>query len=101
VPLIGTGEPSQYAIWDRQKRGPPVQRFAPSKAGWEDAYANFTHMEPQHQPVRPPPRCPNCGSVNVRWISGVDKAATAALVGVFALGQMSKSYECLVCRYRW
>lgn len=45
--------------------------------------------------------CPNCGSTNVKRISGLSKAGSAAMWGVFSMGKLSKTYECKKCRHRW
>lgn len=46
-------------------------------------------------------RCPNCHSGNVHKISVLSKAGSVALIGVFAMGKISKTYECDKCGYRW
>lgn len=46
-------------------------------------------------------KCPNCKSTNVTKISGMSKAGSALLFGVFAAGKISKTYECKSCSYRW
>lgn len=46
-------------------------------------------------------KCPNCHSLRTHKISGVSKAGSAILFGVFALGKMSKTWECNACGYRW
>lgn len=45
--------------------------------------------------------CPNCKSPNVKKISGASKVGSAALFGVFAMGKITKTYECNNCQYRW
>lgn len=47
------------------------------------------------------PKCPTCGSANVHKISGVSKAASGALFGVFSLGYISKTFQCDNCGYQW
>ncbi|MHC1746943.1 MAG: hypothetical protein AB9856_00965 [Cellulosilyticaceae bacterium] len=46
-------------------------------------------------------RCPNCNSTQTHKISGISKAGSAALFGVFSLGKLNKTYECNSCKYRW
>ena len=46
-------------------------------------------------------RCPNCKSTKVNKIGGLSKAGSVALFGVFAMGKVSKTYECKNCGYRW
>jgi len=45
--------------------------------------------------------CPNCKSEKVHKISGLSKAGSAVLFGVFSIGKLNKTYECDDCRYRW
>lgn len=45
--------------------------------------------------------CPNCKLDKVHKISGLSKAGSAVLFGVFSLGKLNKTYECNNCGYRW
>ena len=47
------------------------------------------------------PRCPTCGSTSVEKISTASKVGAAALIGVFALGKISKTFKCKNCGYQW
>lgn len=47
------------------------------------------------------PRCPTCGSKDVKKISGDSKVGKAILFGIFALGAISKTYKCNNCGYQW
>ena len=46
------------------------------------------------------PKCPTCGSTNVRPISATKKATGFVLAGVFS-SNFGKSYECENCKYKW
>lgn len=46
-------------------------------------------------------KCPNCKSTNVEKISGLSKAGSVAIWGVFALGKVSKTYQCKSCGFKW
>lgn len=46
-------------------------------------------------------KCPNCKSSNVKKISGLSKAGSVALFGIFSISKVSKTYECKSCSYRW
>ena len=58
------------------------------------------------QPVSPPPqpsnvpKCPTCGSTNIKRISGTKRWVGT---GIFGLASSSalKSYECKNCSYKW
>jgi predicted RNA-binding Zn-ribbon protein involved in translation (DUF1610 family) len=47
------------------------------------------------------PTCPTCGSTNVEKISTSSKVGAAVLVGIFALGKISKTFKCNNCGYQW
>ncbi len=47
------------------------------------------------------PKCPTCRSANVGKISLASKAGEVALVGVFAIGKVSKTFKCNSCGYQW
>ena len=46
------------------------------------------------------PKCPTCGSTNVRPISSGKKALGFLTVGIFS-SSFGKSYECENCKYKW
>lgn len=46
------------------------------------------------------PKCPTCGSTNVRLISSGKKALGFITVGIFS-SNFGKSYECDDCKYKW
>ncbi len=46
-------------------------------------------------------KCPSCKSTDVKKISAASKAGSALMWGVFAMGKISKTYECNKCGSRW
>jgi len=46
-------------------------------------------------------RCPTCNSPHIEKISSSDKAASALLFGIFSIGQISKTFRCRDCGYKW
>ena len=42
--------------------------------------------------------CPYCHSTNTKKISGMSKAGSVALWGVFAAGKVSKQWHCNDCK---
>jgi predicted RNA-binding Zn-ribbon protein involved in translation (DUF1610 family) len=46
-------------------------------------------------------KCPTCKSPDVEKISGLSKAGSVALWGVFAIGKVSKTYRCKKCGAQW
>ena len=55
--------------------------------------------KPQYQQSNTP-KCPTCGSINVKPISATKKATGFVLAGVFS-SNFGKSYECKNCGYKW
>jgi hypothetical protein len=48
--VLGYGADS-FAIWDRQKPGPPAETFPRTDEGWRNAWIRFVGLEPNHVPV--------------------------------------------------
>ena len=46
-------------------------------------------------------RCPNCKSRDVNKIGAGNKAVSVMLIGVFAMGTLTKTYQCKACGFRW
>lgn len=46
------------------------------------------------------PRCPHCKSTNIKPISGLNRGASIAMLGIFSK-KINKSFECLNCKYTW
>ncbi|NLD38011.1 MAG: hypothetical protein GX654_14180 [Desulfatiglans sp.] len=47
------------------------------------------------------PKCPTCGSSDIEKISLKNKVGSAALIGVFAIGHISKTFKCNSCGSKW
>lgn len=45
--------------------------------------------------------CPKCGGSNVSVISGVSKAVSLAVWGVFAANKVKSTYQCNNCRQKF
>lgn len=46
------------------------------------------------------PKCPTCGSTNIRKISGVERGASIAAFGIFSK-KINKTFRCGNCGYNW
>lgn len=46
------------------------------------------------------PKCPTCGSLNVRHISGGERVASVGFFGIFSK-KINKSFKCKQCGYTW
>lgn len=49
------------------------------------------------KPTKPTITCPYCKSTNTKKISGLSKAGSVALFGIFALGKTTKQWHCNDC----
>lgn len=46
------------------------------------------------------PKCPTCGSTNIKRISGVERAGSVGFFGLFSK-KINKSFQCNNCKYTW
>lgn len=46
------------------------------------------------------PKCPHCNSTNIKSISGLNRAGSIAMFGIFSK-KINKSFECKNCGYTW
>ncbi|PNV62831.1 hypothetical protein C0033_07385 [Clostridium sp. chh4-2] len=46
------------------------------------------------------PKCPTCGSTNIKPISGTERATSIIGLGIFSK-KINKSYKCLNCKHTW
>lgn len=46
------------------------------------------------------PKCPTCGSLNVRHISGGERVASVGFFGIFSK-KINKTFKCGNCGYMW
>ena len=46
------------------------------------------------------PKCPTCGSTNVKHISTLNRAVSIGVFGLFS-SKIGKNYECLDCKAKW
>lgn len=60
-----------------------------------------TQVNKQKQQESGKPKCPTCNSTNLKKISGLSKAGSVALWGVFAAGRTSKTWHCNKCGTEW
>ena len=55
-------------------------------------------IELNPQPTTPTITCPYCQSTNTKKISGLSKAVSVGLFGIFALGKTTKQFHCNNCK---
>ncbi len=46
------------------------------------------------------PKCPTCGSTNIKKISTLNRAVSIGTLGLLS-GKIGKNYECLNCKAKW
>lgn len=46
------------------------------------------------------PKCPTCGSTNIRKMSGVERGASISAFGIFSK-KINKTFKCGNCGYTW
>ena len=65
---------------------------------WWDEERQESHPENKSfKPLTPTITCPYCQSTNTKKISGLSKAGSVALWGIFALGKTTKQFHCNNC----
>ena len=94
----------------------PMGQLAKDSKEYKDNYYAIYHLEEddrkileiygeihrqQQEKLEHIPTCPTCGSAHVRKISTGSKVGAAALIGIFALGHIGKTFECLNCGMKW
>ena len=65
---------------------------------WCDEERQKSHPENKSfKPSTPTITCPYCKSTNTKKISGLSKAVSVGLFGIFALGKTTKQFHCNNC----
>lgn len=59
-----------------------------------DEKYNYKPIKPKEENI---PKCPICGSTDLSKITTTQKAGKAVLFGLFAAGDMSKTWKCNKC----
>lgn len=54
----------------------------------------------QFNSIQNKPKCPTCGSTNIKHISTLNRAVSIGMLGIFS-GKIGKNYECLNCKAKW
>lgn len=66
----------------------------------------FKRQQEQHEAIKEQeresnrPHCPTCGSINIKKITGTERAASVIGLGIFSK-KINKSYKCEHCGYTW
>ena len=73
------------------------------RLGMEENRSNFQkEVERQEKLQRGQniPKCPTCGSTNVKHISTLNRAVSIGVFGLFS-SKIGKNYECQNCKMKW
>ena len=89
----------QKAIFEKYIKNSPLYSEESVKDREEKEGRERLNVPSSYTPKNTP-KCPTCGSTNVRPISATKKATGFVLAGVFS-SNFGKSYECLQCKYKW
>lgn len=54
----------------------------------------------QAQELLNKPKCPTCGSTNIKKMSGIERGASIAAFGLFSK-KINKTFKCSNCGYTW
>ena len=64
----------------------------------QSAMPNKSKIEPIQ--TKDIPKCPTCGSINIKRITTLDRAISIGFLGLLS-GDIGKNYECLNCKAKW
>lgn len=70
------------------------QKLVNQRMAYDDAYQQKKHDDNT-------PKCPICGSTNLKKITGTRKAMKIGLFGLFGAGDLGKTYQCCKCGARF
>lgn len=65
---------------------------------WRSEWTTGFTFKPEPQPSAPTITCPYCQSTNTKKISGLSKAVSVGIFGIFALGKTTKQFHCNNCK---
>ena len=94
-----------YKKWNDNKRNEYMRKYKPMyKTKPSSVTVNKLSVSIQHEQditqQQNTPKCPTCGSTNVRPISATKKATGFVLAGVFS-SNFGKTMYCKNCGYKW
>lgn len=60
----------------------------------------IAQVNAQAQELLNKPKCPTCGSTNIKKIGGIERGASIAAFGIFSK-KINKTFKCNNCGYTW
>lgn len=73
------------------KRIRETNKLSPEQIAYNNAVARSWQNKP---------KCPTCGSTNIKSISALNRGVSVAVLGIFSK-KINKSFECRNCGYTW
>lgn len=99
--LFGGEYPDNIAeiIFDEYIKDNPLfdENLYEQREGKEKLLQKAT-LDKQREVIKP--KCPTCGSTNVKHISTLNRAVSIGVFGLFS-SKIGKNYECLDCKSKW
>lgn len=101
--LINAAIPYYYEFFNLAKQSPKSHYYDEPVISREhlvapDYVPSKPTIELKPQPTTPTITCPYCKSTDCKKISGLSKAGSVALWGIFALGKTTKQWHCNNCK---
>lgn len=62
--------------------------------------AKITQANAQAQELLNKPKCPTCGSTNIKKMGEIERGASIAVFGIFSK-KINKTFKCCNCGYTW
>ena len=62
--------------------------------------AKIAQVNAQAQELLNKPKCPTCGSTNIKKMGGIERGASIAAFGLFSK-KINKTFKCSNCGYTW
>ena len=95
-----TGEKADQKLTPEEE-AEEKRKFEESMRGAEaDYYFNLGKQKREEQENANKPKCPTCGSTNIKKMGGIERGASIAAFGIFSK-KINKTFKCCNCGYTW
>ena len=78
-------------VYAKVKEARERNKLSPEQIAYNNAVARSWQNKP---------KCPTCGSTDIKSISGLNRGVSVAVLGMFSK-KINKSFECKHCGYTW
>ncbi|MCM1062470.1 MAG: hypothetical protein NC452_19630 [Eubacterium sp.] len=109
IPMIETDVLLKDAFMNEEIEKPMKEKYAYNNPLYDEELdkqiKERVHIENKNTPpmnLQSPnvPKCPTCGSTNIKRISTSNRAVSIGLFGLLS-GKIGKNYECRNCKAKW